>query len=191
MSKNYNKIYKVELLMINNNSDGYYDTSDIENIADIFALSPVKVIKEILVYKHFSKFKEIITDLEIPGLESYSDYSNYISSITQNKPYCFRYCKKENHGKYHNRYTLLDNLLARPEELESYLSENLQVDDSSLNQFDPKEMYKSNLESLFKIAEEEFFKYTKRRNIYTNDMKKIDEVKRKIIIKKYDLSRNS
>lgn len=62
-------MYKVTLFMIDNNKIVNLDMDKIEDIADIMAFSPTKPVLYIIVYKLMFKFREIITNMDIPGLE--------------------------------------------------------------------------------------------------------------------------
>lgn len=80
-------------------------------------------------------------------------------------------------------YTLLAEMLVKPEELEKNIYDVLYTDNNSKNRAKPKFLYRDKIESYFKKAEDEVIKFTNNYNIYTDDMKKIDAVKRKSIIK--------
>ena len=188
MRNKYKKMYKVTLFMIDNNKIVNLDMDKIEDIADIMAFAPTKPVLDIIVYKSMFKFREIITNMDIPGLEGYRDsyqsnYRNYV--LTSLKPLCFMYSKASAKEELKSAYTLLDDMLVKPEELEKYINDVLNADNNSINNVKPKILYRNKLESYFKKAEDEFIKFTNYHNIYTDDMKKIDAVKRKSIIKKY------
>lgn len=188
MRNKYKKMYKVTLFMIDNNKIVNLDMDKIDDIADIMAFAPTKPVLDIIVYKSMFKFREIITNMDIPGLEGYRDsyqsnYRNYV--LTSLKPLCFMYSKASAKEELKSAYTLLDDMLVKPEELEKYINDVLNADNNSINNVKPKILYRDKLESCFKEAEDEFIKFTNYNNIYTDDMKKIDAVKRKSIIKKY------
>ena len=214
MRNKYKKMYKVTLFMIDNNKIVNLDMDKIEDIADIMAFAPTKPVLDIIVYKSMFKFREIITNMDIPGLEGYRDsyqsnYRNYVLTslkplcfmlegyrdsyqsnyrnyvLTSLKPLCFMYSKASAKEELKSAYTLLDDMLVKPEELEKYINDVLNADNNSINNVKPKILYRNKLESYFKKAEDEFIKFTNYHNIYTDDMKKIDAVKRKSIIKKY------
>ena len=186
-----NKIYEVSLYMIDNSNE-----SDIESatkklcdlkktkMAYILAYMPMRSVKKIIVYKKFGKFREIITDIEVPALEKFQGkYSGIVTrSMTLEKPLFFKYRKHK--SDYNSYYPLLSELVVNSRKLEKYIRENLDNlnKDVDLNYAEPKELYKKQLEDLFKKAEDVYNDVILKEELETKD-----NVKVKKILKKYNL----
>ena len=185
------KMYKVTLHMLKEEYVGYMRDcasrlSRLNNIrmAGILHIMPNQEVKEVIVYKSFGKFKEIITDVEIPGLVKFPvafiGITNY--KLTLEKPLFFRY--SEHIDLSNERYPLLSNSTVNSKQLENYINNNLDIHSKNVdaNYCDPKELYKKELIDLFQKAEDIYYDICEKYELGTNDKKQM-----KKIMKKYNL----
>ena len=175
------KYYKVTLRLIDGTDDleGYH----IKSFRRLVLSGKDKKLGTVIVYKTGIKFREIITDIEIPYLVSKgSGYS--LSSVS---PVYFIYDSKRGNSSH---CETLNQLQVYSEEIEKYLKEKLDANsyDRDANYVDPKEEYRKQILEYFKLGEKEFekfsaanFKKTKKRRIKA---KKEDE-KIKVLMKEY------
>ena len=186
--KNKNKdIYKVNVYMIDNCINPTIADNEIKEMADILKSAPIKMVKELLVYKRFGKFREIITDKEIAGLERWIFAGSVEYYITKKSPLFFCYSDSKNTSFL--TFEPIKEKLVDPEQLEEYLTLNLKKIDKTVNYnyADSKELFKFELENLERQAEEEFKTFTQKNIIFTKDMKKRNKVKMKEIMKNYNI----
>lgn len=183
--KNKNKdIYSVTLYMIDNDKP-FYTYSDIKEMEDIYKYASLKKVKEILVYKMHGRFREIITDMEIAGLERYPAMGETLYFFTKKSPLFFCYSSKKN-----SAFTYFIPLkLVTPKQLEEYLNKNLNNigKNIDMNYVDSKALFLEELKELETIAEDEFTKFSNEHNIFTKDMKKRNKEKMKKIMKDYGM----
>lgn len=175
------KYYKVTLRIIDGTDElkGYR----IKSYRRLLKSGNDKALKDIIVYKSGMKFKEIITDMEIPYL-IITNHRVIVSSIS---PVYFGYLSK-NHAS--STWKSLDQLQVYSEEVEKYLKEKLNINtyDNNSNYIDPKEEYRKELMKLFELGKEEFEKFSEA-NFKKNKKKKMKEKKEdekiKVLMKEY------
>lgn len=188
-----NKLYKVSLFMIDSNDTEYPNNVNIARLQrcglvkmkDVLYLVHLKKEKEIIVYKSFGKFREIITGMEIPALRMHSDYETFRLSLTKTEPLIFKYYSNRT---VYNDEQKLESLIATPKQIEKYFEENLSIkEDIYQNYANVKELYRKELEELFQQAWDSYDKFVNDNDINVKEDKKANKQKTKQLMKKYDL----
>lgn len=149
------KYYKVGLQII----DGNQDLRCYKTIENLIRFGTANYLQDIIVYKKGFKFRELITDIEIPHFIVRSG-KDKISKIS---PVYFCYKEKES---IRSTIKTLEELQVYHDEVESYLKENLDIskydDTSNRNYIDPKTMYERKIISYFNQGEEEIAKFAEK-----------------------------
>lgn len=178
MKENKN-FYKVLIYTINTKSD-FYKGGIYKYTMEAFLAKCKKLEKmQLIVYKTWrGKFKEIITDIEIPALWKDSYGYNY---ITKELPFFFYFSKKYSSEK-------LETMLATSLDIENYIDENLNKSeyDSYNNKVNKKDMFRQGLLKEIENAKEEFIKYTNNQGVIVKGTDKLQKERNKELVKKLD-----